>query len=183
MKTWAELQAIKADVNANVFAASAPGEYRVLVGLATCGIAAGAMPVYDAFKAAAAGNPKCKVGQVGCIGMCQYEPIVEVIEGGKRTTYVKMDAEKAARVYQEHILGGQVVTDYLLVENGITCNSLEDTTFYKLQKRIALRNCGIIDPENIDEYIARDGYAALYKVITEMSSEDIVNVILDSGLR
>ncbi|MBQ1451734.1 MAG: NADH-quinone oxidoreductase subunit F, partial [Clostridia bacterium] len=141
------------------------------------------MPVYDAFKAAAAGNPKCKVGQVGCIGMCQYEPIVEVIEGGKRTTYVKMDAEKAARVYQEHILGGQVVTDYLLVENGITCNSLEDTTFYKLQKRIALRNCGIIDPENIDEYIARDGYAALYKVITEMSSEDVVNVILDSGLR
>ena len=115
MKTWAELQAIKADVNANVFAASAPGEYRVLVGLATCGIAAGAMPVYDAFKEAAAGNDKCKVGQVGCIGMCQYEPIVEVMQPGKeKVTYIKMTPEKALEIVDKHLIRGQVVTEYTI---------------------------------------------------------------------
>ena len=184
MKTWAELQAIKADVNARVFESSDPSKIRVLVGLATCGIAAGAMPVYDAFKDKAAGNANVTVSQVGCIGMCQYEPIVEVVQPGKpRITYVKMDAQKAARVYEEHILGGQVVTEYLLQENGTPVNSLEDTTFYKLQKRIALRNCGVIDPENIDEYIAKDGYAALNKVISGMTSQDVIQVMLDSGLR
>ncbi len=184
MKTWAEIEAIKAETNAKVFNSSNAGEKRVLVGLATCGIAAGASPVYDAFATLAAGNANVKVGQVGCIGMCQYEPIVEIVEPGKpKITYVKMDAEKAKRVYEEHVIGGNVVTDFLLQEKGTPVNSLEDTTFYKLQKRIALRNCGIIDPENIDEYIARDGYAALHKVVTSMTSEDVINTMLDSGLR
>ena len=114
MKTWAEIEAIGANINSTVFAKSTPGEFRVLIGLATCGIAAGAMPVYDAFLDLSADNDKCKVGQVGCIGMCQYEPIVEIWENGIKTTYVKMDAEKAERVYKEHILGGQVVKDFLL---------------------------------------------------------------------
>ena len=178
MKTWSELQAIKADVNARVFESSDPSKIRVLVGLATCGIAAGAMPVFDAFKEKATGNANVTVGQVGCIGMCQYEPIVEIIQPGKpRITYVKMDAEKAARVYEEHILGGQIVTDFLLKEKDVPVNSLEDTTFYKLQKRIALRNCGIIDPENIDEYLAFDGYTALEKALFQMKIKQFMQQI------
>ncbi|MDO5014837.1 MAG: NADH-quinone oxidoreductase subunit NuoF [Clostridia bacterium] len=183
MKTWAEIESIKDDVNSKVFNSSTLGEYRVLVGLATCGIAAGAVPIYDAFLEMSKDNDKCQTGRVGCVGMCQYEPIVEVYEGNIRTTYVNMDLEKAQRVYKEHILGGKIVEDFLLVENGVRCNSIEDTVFYKLQKRVALRNCGIIDPENIDEYIAKDGYKALHKVVTEMTSDDIIKELLDSGLR
>ena len=187
MKTLEELAQVR---EAAIEASALKGQDDVVirVGLATCGIAAGARPVYDAFvKAVKSKKLKTvKVAQTGCIGMCQYEPIVEVLRGGeKKVTYVKMTADKVDRIMKEHILGGTPVAEYTIGaasgEEGVT--SLDDTVFYKHQKRIALRNCGIIDPENIDAYIGTGGYQALGKVLTSMTPTDVINLVLDSGLR
>ena len=118
MKSLAELAAIKAKMQDKVAMREGSGNVRVVVGMATCGIAAGARPVLSAFVEAvsAAGlSEKVTVTQTGCIGICQYEPVVEVFEDGKeKVTYVKMDADKAKRVVEEHIKGGKIVTDYVI---------------------------------------------------------------------
>jgi len=116
MKSLAELQAIKAKMQNKVALREGSGEMRVVVGMATCGIAAGARPVLSTFveevaKADLAG--KVTVSQTGCIGICQFEPVVEVYEADKeKVTYVKMTPEKAKRVIEEHIKGGKVVAEY-----------------------------------------------------------------------
>lgn len=116
MKSLAELQAIKEKMQSKVVLREGTGEMRVVVGMATCGIAAGARPVLNAFveEVANAGlSGKVTVSQTGCIGICQYEPVVEVFEAGKeKTTYVKMTAEKVKKVVEEHIKGGKVVEEY-----------------------------------------------------------------------
>ena len=118
MKSLAELAAIKAKMQDKVAMREGSGSVRVVVGMATCGIAAGARPVLSAFVEAvneAGLSDKVTVTQTGCIGICQYEPVVEVFEDGKdKVTYVKMDAEKAKRVVAEHLKGGNVVTDYVI---------------------------------------------------------------------
>jgi NADP-reducing hydrogenase subunit HndC len=163
---------------------AADGGFRIVVGLATCGIAAGGIPVMDALIKASEGIADIRVAQTGCIGFCQYEPIVEVYEAGKeKVSYVKMDAEKAVRVIEEHIKGGKPVEEFMYHENGKPVYSLNDSSFMKKQTRIALRNCGVIDPENIDEYIACDGYQALHKVLTEMDPDSVIDCVLKSGLR
>lgn len=161
---------------------------RVLVGLATCSIASGAAPVMEKLLELAAENEEVDISRTGCVGVCQYEPIVEVITPDKKkTTYVRVNPEKAERIYNEHIVGGNPVEEFsigtaLPAESGHAW-SLEDTVLYKKQTRIALRNCGVIDPESIDEYIATDGYRALGKALTEMSPDDVIQTMLDSGLR
>ncbi len=161
---------------------------RVLVGMATCGIASGAAPVMEKLSELAKENGNVIVSQTGCIGICQYEPIVEVIEpSGKKTTYVRMSAEKAERIYNEHILGGTPIKEFsvgtvLPAKEGHAW-ALEDTIFLQKQNRIALRNCGKIDPEQIDQYIATDGYQALAKVLQEMTPNEVIQTMLDSGLR
>ena len=116
MKTLAELQAIKAKMQSKVALREGSGEKRVVVGMATCGIAAGARPVLAAFVEGvnnAGLNSTVTVSQTGCIGICQYEPVVEVFQAGKeKVTYVKMTAEKAAKVIEERIKGGKVVEEY-----------------------------------------------------------------------
>ena len=118
MKSLAELQAIKAKMQNKVALREGSGEMRVVVGMATCGIAAGARPVLSTFveevaKADLAG--KVTVSQTGCIGICQFEPVVEVYEADKeKVTYVKMTPEKAKRVIEEHIKGGKIVAEYTL---------------------------------------------------------------------
>lgn len=167
------------------------GKTRIVVGLATCGIAAGATPIFDALVKAAAefGSDDITVSQTGCVGICQYEPVFEVYKAGQpRVTYVKMTAEKALEVFEKHIKGGEVITEYTVGANNASgtpeeATSIEDTKFYAKQKRVAMRNCGVIDPENIDEYIARDGYKALNRVLTSMTPDDVIKVMLDSGLR
>ena len=118
MKTLEELMAIKAKMQEKVSMRTSSGETRVVVGMATCGIAAGARPVLNAFveSVADAGlSDSVIVTQTGCIGICQYEPVVEVYEPGKeKVTYVKMDAEKAKRVVEEHLKGGKIVTEYTI---------------------------------------------------------------------
>lgn len=118
MKSLAELQAIKAKMQDKVVLREGSGEMRVVVGMATCGIAAGARPVLNAFVEAVSNaglSGKVTVSQTGCIGICQYEPVVEVFESGKeRVTYVKMTADKVKRIVDEHLKDGKVVAEYTI---------------------------------------------------------------------
>ena len=118
MKSLEELMAIKAKMQNKVSVRTSSGEIRIVVGMATCGIAAGARPVLNAFVegvSEAGLGDKVTVTQTGCIGICQYEPVVEIFEEGKeKVTYVKMTAEKAARVVAEHIKGGNVVEEFTI---------------------------------------------------------------------
>ena len=129
-----------------------------------------------------------KVVQTGCFGLCALGPVVIIYPEG--TFYSRVQESDVAEIVSEHLLKGRLVdrlvykdADESVIEEAGKTISLNDTNFYKTQKRVALRNCGLIDPENIDEYIAMDGYAALGKVLTEMTPEDVVKVVKDSGLR
>lgn len=118
MKTLAELAAIREQMKEKVAIRTGSGAVRVVVGMATCGISAGARPVLNTFveEVTNAGlSDKVLVTQTGCIGICQYEPVVEIYEEGKdKVTYVKMTADKAKRVVEEHLKGGAPVTEYLI---------------------------------------------------------------------
>ncbi len=124
-----------------------------------------------------------QVVKTGCFGLCALGPVMIVYPEGSFYSMVK--AEDVPEIVSEHLLKGRVVTRLLynetVTENGI--KSLNETNFYKKQQRVALRNCGVINPENIEEYIGTDGYQALGKVLTEMTPDDVVKAILDSGLR
>lgn len=116
MKSLAELQAIKEKMKSKIVLREGAGEVRVVVGMATCGIAAGARPVLNAFVEEvnkAELYDKVTVSQTGCIGFCQLEPIVEVFEAGKdKVTYIKMTPDKVKEVVEKHLKGGNVVTEY-----------------------------------------------------------------------
>ncbi|MBQ2730173.1 MAG: NADH-quinone oxidoreductase subunit NuoF [Clostridia bacterium] len=150
----------------------------------------GSLKLIDALNTeikAAGLEDEVKVVQTGCFGLCALGPIMIVYPDG--TFYSRVEEKDIAEIVSEHIVKGRVVER--LVYNKTTeeekeegrTSSLNDTAFYKKQMRIALRNCGVINPEKIDEYIARDGYFALGKVLTEMSREEVVQTLLDSGLR
>ena len=122
MKTLAELQAIRDKAREKMAVRDNQQDAtRVIVGMATCGIAAGARPVLNAFAKEVADRDlthQVMVSQTGCIGICQYEPVVEVfVPGEPKVTYVKMTAEKAARVVEEHIIGGNIVHEYTIGAN------------------------------------------------------------------
>ena len=118
MKSLAELAAIRERMQNKVIIREGAAATRVVVGMATCGIAAGARPVLTAFVEGVAGtglSDKVTVTQTGCIGICQYEPVVEVYEAGKeKVTYVQMTAEKAQVVLEKHLKGGMVVEEYTI---------------------------------------------------------------------
>jgi NADP-reducing hydrogenase subunit HndB len=117
----AELTALRDKMKDKVAMREGSGQIRVVVGMATCGVAAGARPVLAAFveKVGEAGlGEKVIVSQTGCIGICQYEPVVEIFEDGKdKVTYVKMDAAKAAEVVEQHLKGGKVIDAYTIGQN------------------------------------------------------------------
>ena len=123
MKSLAELQAIRDKARENITLRNGQHEgIRVVVGMATCGIAAGARPVLNAFveEVAKRDLKGVMVTQTGCIGICQYEPVVEVVTPGQeKVTYVKMTAEKALRVVNDHLVNGNVVTEYTIGANAI----------------------------------------------------------------
>ncbi len=118
MKSLAELQAIKEKMKNKVVLREGVNEFRIVVGMATCGIAAGARPVLNTIVEAVNENglsDKVTVSQTGCIGLCQYEPIVEVYEPGKeKVTYVKINSDKAKEIVEKHIKNGKVVVDYTI---------------------------------------------------------------------
>ena len=126
-----------------------------------------------------------KIVRTGCFGLCEAGPVVIVYPEG--TFYSRVKVEDVDEIVSEHLLKGRkvqhlVYVDHATHESSIQ-KSLDEIGFYKLQKRIALKNCGVIDPENIDEYIAFDGYKALAKALTEMTREQVIQEVLDSGLR
>jgi len=118
MKSLAELQAIRDKMRDKVIIREGVNQVRVVVGMATCGIAAGARPVLNAFVEAVNNEnlaDKVTVSQTGCIGICQYEPVVEIYEPGKeKTTYVKMTVEKVQAIVEKHLKGGKVVSEYTI---------------------------------------------------------------------
>ena len=137
----------------------------------------------DEIRATGLQDEVCVV-RTGCFGLCALGPIVVIYPEGSFYSMVK--EENVKEIVDEHLLKGRPVTrllyDETVGEDG-TVKSLDETAFYKKQRRIALRNCGRIDPENIEEYIAFDGYRALGKVLTEMTPDDVIQTVLDSGLR
>ncbi len=124
-----------------------------------------------------------KVIRTGCFGLCALGPIVVVYPEGAFYSQVKV--ENVSEIVDEHLIKGRIVKHLLYDEtvSGETVKSLNETQFYKKQKRVALRNCGVIDPENINEYIAMDGYQALAKCLTEYTPEQVIQIVKDSGLR
>ncbi len=146
----------------------------------------GSKKIIEAFnkEVAAAGlSEEVKVIQTGCFGLCALGPIVVVYPEG--IFYSMVEEKDVKEIVEEHLVKGRPVTRLVYDETvqGSTITSLNDTRFYKKQMRIALRNCGRIDPDNIEEYIAYDGYAALGKALTEMTPDEVIKCVLDSGLR
>ena len=122
--------------------------------------------------------------RTGCFGLCALGPIMVVYPEG--AFYSRVTPEDVPEIVSEHLLKGRIVKRLLYQETVVddnTTKSLNETTFYAKQMRIALRNCGVINPENIDEYITQDGYAALGKVLTEMTPQEVIDLVLASGLR
>lgn len=130
-------------------------------------------------------DKEVNVVRTGCFGLCALGPIMIVYPEG--SFYSMVEVKDVPEIVEEHLLKGRIVTrllyDETVSEDDNTVKSLNETSFYKKQHRIALRNCGVINPSVIDEYIAMDGYQALGKAVTEMTPTDVVNVIKDSGLR
>ncbi|MDF2675735.1 MAG: NADH-quinone oxidoreductase subunit [Bacillota bacterium] len=129
-------------------------------------------------------DKEIQVVLTGCFGLCEQGPIVIVYPEG--TFYSKMSLDRVDEIVSEHLNKGRIVKKYVYHETDEDTEkvkALADIDFYKKQKRVALRNCGVINPENINEYIARDGYLALGKVLTEMTPEEVIKLVKDSGLK
>jgi len=159
--------------------------YKVLVGMGTCGLSAGARDTYEKLSSLAgemAGH--AEVGITGCIGMCYREPLVEVRENGTRIFYGEVTPDRAAEIFERHVKGGEVLSDYVVyrTENGVPEDAPEKE-FLALQNRIVLRNCGTIDPESLEEYESAGGYRALRKALFEMQPAEIIEEVKASGLR
>ena len=147
----------------------------------------GSTKIMEAFEreiAAEGLENEVQVIHTGCFGLCALGPIVVVYPEG--SFYSRVNVEDVGEIVREHLLKGRPVTRLLYdetVKEGGEIRSLSETQFYKKQQRVALRNCGVINPENIDEYIAFDGYRALGKALTEMTPDEVIQTMLDSGLR
>jgi NADH:ubiquinone oxidoreductase, NADH-binding (51 kD) subunit len=150
---------------------------KVVVGQGSCGVATGAKKTAAEFeKQIEAKGLNIPVDLTGCVGTCYLEPIVDVYDdNGGMTRYVKVQPDKVTNIVEKHLVGGEVAADQEI--------SAVDKTFIEKQQRIVLRNCGIINPENIDEYITTGGYEATKKVVTSMTPEEVIDEIKVSGLR
>lgn len=152
---------------------------KVIIGQGSCGIASGAKKTEDEFRRLLEEHnlTDVTVDKTGCIGTCYLEPIVDVYgeDGVLQARYVKVQPECAAAIVEEHLINGKIKEEYVI--------SPEDEAILAAQNRIVLRNCGIINPEKIEEYIAAGGYEAAKKALTEMTPEEVIEEIKVSGLR
>jgi len=203
MATGSDLQTIADRGEATLY----PPRARIAVGMATCGIAAGAQPVYDALvEEVASRNLDVAITRTGCIGFCQQEPLVDVrLPGRPRITYGQMTPDKARSIVADLANGDGVHEEWAIFRadedelvvsdrnvalatdpgaNGVGNIPLyREHPFFRKQRRIILRNCGLIDAEDIEQYAARGGYLAMLKALSEMTPDQVVQEILDSGLR
>ena len=192
MKTLQELKDIKAakhgqiDIRFNPDTAEAAEKTYILVCGGTGCTSNHSWEIMDELKRlieAAGKKDEIQIIQTGCQGLCAKGPIMVVHPGN--IFYQEVQVDQVERIFNEHIIGGTPVDEYLMVEeltNGEKIHYV-DSAFYNNQLRLALRNCGKIDPEDIDEYIARDGYLALNKAVNEMTPDEVIQTVLDSGLR
>ena len=153
----------------------------IKVGLGTCGVSAGGDKTYDAIKNEIA-KRKIKVilKETGCCGMCYREPLVEIIDEKNHSfLYGDVTPERAARIITEHVGKNTPIKEWV-IKNSVPS---EDDSFLAKQKKIVLRNCGIIDPTSLDEYIAADGYKAIQKIFAEYTPDKVIEIISASGLR
>ena len=150
---------------------------RILVGQGTCGVAAGANKVFQALEIALReNNIAATLVSTGCIGACYLEPIVEIIgDDGKRYIYVKVDASVMTDIVTKHLKDGVPITELLM--------AADDFDKLERQTKVALRNCGVINPEDLGEYIAGGGYKAAKKCIAELDADGVIGIIKESGLR
>ncbi len=151
----------------------------VRVGLASCGIASGAGPVYDRLRSLLDGRDDVQLCQVGCIGLCFHEPLVEVEAGGERYLYGEVTPEIAEAILAFHLRGEGDVGDRLVFS---TARDAAENGMLARQVRIVLRNCGLVDPERIEDYVARGGYEALTRAV-QMKPDGIIAEVERSGLR
>ncbi|MCK4572713.1 MAG: NADH-quinone oxidoreductase subunit F, partial [candidate division Zixibacteria bacterium] len=151
----------------------------VKVGLGTCGISAGGQKVFQALQDELKEHPGAfELKETGCIGMCYREVLVEVSNGdGSTRMYGEVTPERVGRIVEEDIIAGATIDEWLVSGEG------REVGFFENQDRIVLRNCGIIDPGSIDEYIARGGYEGARTALTEMTPDRIIEEIEKSGLR
>ena len=150
---------------------------KLIVGQGSCGIAAGAAKVYKALEEEIKNSDvDIEMGTTGCIGSCYLEPIVDFIDdSGKKITFVKVDEEMAKGIVKD-IVADKAKSNECIIDD-------EDKEAFAKQKRLTLRNCGVINPEKIDEYIESGGYKAIERCIKEMTPEEVIEEIKDSGLR
>lgn len=156
---------------------------KIVVGLASCGIAAGAQEVMDAFgRQLKKMKIRAELTKTGCIGLCYREVLVDVItsQNGK-ITYGNVTPDMVSRIVEQHLKDSQPVTEWIVL--GPDGTPTPDSDFLTRQTRIALRNCGQIDPEAIDQYLTRQGYQAIKKVLKQMLPEKVISTIKESGLR
>ena len=181
----------------------APDDLKVNIGMASCGIAAGAQAAYETAVEEYSGKNGVDICKTGCIGFCEVEPLVEVLAGGKpRIIYKKVTADKIKDVVEGYkandfdlkMILGQMKDPRSLLENEVAnplegvepidgIPVLEDISFYGDQVKVAMRNCGYINPDAIEEYFARKGYVAFLNALKEMKPSNIIDVVKASGLR
>lgn len=154
----------------------------ITVGMATCGVSAGADKILGKLKglAAAAGVPPVSVSATGCIGMCYREPLVEVSDGKSVFLYADVTEERAEKIFSSHVKDNKPVDEWVIVRDHAQG---EEFNYLKKQVKIVLRNCGVIDPDSLDEYIGRDGYKAIKKILAGMTQEQVIEMMIASGLR
>lgn len=150
---------------------------KVIIGQGSCGVATGAKKTTAEFeKLISEKNLNVEVDITGCVGTCYLEPIVDIYDDNDNMTrYIKVKPEVVGEIVEKHLINGEVASEYAISE--------EDKLFIEKQQRVVLRNCGLINPEKIEEYIAVGGYEATKKVVTSMSQEDVIEEIKVSGLR
>lgn len=155
---------------------------KVIVGLGSCGIAAGANKVYDKILALKkAESLDFELKKTSCVGMCFREPLVEVLDDNGSFTYGDVNEDKAVEIIHNHVIGLNPIKEYVVKTDLF---ETPDSNFFKGQVKIALRNCGYIDPENLSEYQARDGYKSIRKIAEgKISPEEVIQTVLDSGIR
>jgi len=155
---------------------------KVVVGMGSCGLAAGAGKIYDMLEyLRREGKIDCDLSITSCIGMCYKEPLVDVIDQRGSVTYGEVDEARLLEIIGRHIMKGEPISEWIVRSDYLPC---QEDSFFDGQKRIVLRNCGVIDPEDINQYIERGGYKTLSLIAEKRySPDDIIDLIIASGMR
>jgi NADH-quinone oxidoreductase subunit F len=155
---------------------------KLILGMGSCGLAAGAAKIWERLNnLKQSGSIDCTISSTGCIGMCYKEPLLEVVDEKGSVIYGSVDEKRLNEIIDSHVLKGEILTHYVVKS---TFMPAPEDSFFSSQKRVVLRNCGLIDPESIDEYIQRGGYEALKHIAREnILPDQIIDEVIASGMR